>query len=174
MGPTTSGLDLLASAALSPKLPSTALGVSPSPPSLVNHGPYNPITMVSSRVAKKIMDLEFIEMAEIVAEDDNPTGRPTGSSRPPITNISQWLERFSVKAAILSMRYPGKAPEFLAYQASIGWRGTMRVTSGSSTTASSEGRHWLERTSTGRSRTAAYIMRHSRGEPGSSLGAHTA
>ncbi len=65
------------------------------------------------------MELEFVEMAEIVAEDDAQVSRSTASSRPPITNISQWVERYSVMAAILSLRYPGKAPEFLAYQALV-------------------------------------------------------
>ncbi len=59
-------------------------------------------------------------MAEVVAEDSViPTTRTSGSARPPVTSISLWLERFSIMAAILATRFPEKAPEFLAYQASI-------------------------------------------------------
>ena len=65
------------------------------------------------------MELEFVEMAEIAAEDEPQVSRSTTSSRPPITNISQWVERFLVMAAILVLRYPSKATEFLAYQALI-------------------------------------------------------
>ena len=39
--------------------------------------------------------------------------------RPAITDISQWVERFSLMAAILATRFPLKAPEFWAYQATI-------------------------------------------------------
>ena len=33
-------------------------------------GPYIPMAMVPARVAKRILDLEYMEMAEIAAEDD--------------------------------------------------------------------------------------------------------
>ena len=59
-------------------------------------------------------------MTEISADDDFlMSGHPGGSTRPPITNISQWVERFSMMAAILSTRFPEKAPELFAYQGSI-------------------------------------------------------
>ncbi len=72
------------------------------------------------KVVKKILDLDFVEMSDITADDDGaaPT-RPGGSSRPPVTSISQWVEKFSVMASILTSRFPEKAPEFFAYQASI-------------------------------------------------------
>ena len=38
---------------------------------------------------------------------------------PPIQNISVWVEKFSVMAALLVSRFPQKAPELFAYQASI-------------------------------------------------------
>ena len=37
----------------------------------------------------------------------------------PITNISQWIERFSLMAVVICSRFPQKAPELLAYQATI-------------------------------------------------------
>ena len=122
-----SGLDLLAAAALTGKIPSFTLGaVAPQAPHLDQMllsmpGPYNLATAISAKVARRILELEFVEMAEVSADDDLPqaTGRPASSSRPPITNISQWLERYSVMAAILATSFPEKAPELLAYQAAI-------------------------------------------------------
>ena len=68
---------------------------------------------------RRILDLEFVEMAEVSVDDDTrPTpGRPPTPARPPITDISQWVERFSLMAAVLTTRFPEKAPEFFAYQA---------------------------------------------------------
>ena len=57
-----------------------------------------------------------------VSVDDEPTqlaGRPPEPGRLPITDISQWMERFSLYAAILASRFPHEASELLAYQATI-------------------------------------------------------
>ena len=82
-------------------------------------GPYNPTSAISGRLVKKILDMEFIEMSEIAAHDvGQEKSRPGSSARPPITNISQWVERFSIMAAaILVTWFPEKAPELFAYQA---------------------------------------------------------
>lgn len=60
-------------------------------------------------------------MAEISISDDPPQapGRPPAPARPPVQEISQWVERFSIMAAILCTRFPEKAPELWAYQATI-------------------------------------------------------
>ena len=60
-------------------------------------------------------------MAEVTIEDDIPhtPGRPPVPARLPITDISQWIERFSLMAAVLCTRFPEKAPELFAYQAMI-------------------------------------------------------
>ncbi len=60
-------------------------------------------------------------MAEITSEElhDGGAGKAGAVARPPVTSISLWLERFSVYAAILANRFPDKAPELLAYQATI-------------------------------------------------------
>ena len=42
-------------------------------------GPYNPMAMVPARVAKRILDLEYMEMAEIAAEDDPAEDDPAQS-----------------------------------------------------------------------------------------------
>ena len=60
-------------------------------------------------------------MADI-ATDEAPTSepsRPRTPARLPITNISQWVERYSLMAAVLCTRFPQKAPELLAYKATI-------------------------------------------------------
>ena len=116
------GLDLLAAAALTggdgtPLISSSGAkdtGVGPV-------SAFNPAAAVSMRVVKRILDLEFVEMADITADDDGSlsAARPGGASRPPVTGISQWVEKFSVMAAILTTRFPEKAPELFAYQASI-------------------------------------------------------
>ena len=121
------GLDILAAAAMLGSAPGSTPGaVGPRAPiqleqiSLSSPGPYNPAAAIPAKVVKKILDLEFLEMTEISADDDFlMSGRPGGSTRPPITNISQWVERFSMMAAILSTRFPEKAPELFAYQGSI-------------------------------------------------------
>ncbi len=72
-------------------------------------------------MVKRILDLEFVEMAEITTDADLPLtpGRPPAPARLPITEISQWLEKYSLMAAILTTRFPSKAPELFAYQATI-------------------------------------------------------
>ena len=46
-------------------------------------------------------------------------GQPPLPARPPVQNISIWVEKFSVMAAFLTSRFPEKVPELFAYQASI-------------------------------------------------------
>ena len=91
--------------------------------SLSTPGPYNPTAVLPQRVVKKILDLEFVEMAELttdawqddlLSEPPNLTCRPT--RRAPVTDISVWLECYSHMAAICFLE---KAPELWAYQATI-------------------------------------------------------
>ena len=60
-------------------------------------------------------------MAEITVDEapSNEPGRPPAPARLPISKISQWVERFSLMAAVICTRFPHKAPELLAYQAAI-------------------------------------------------------
>ncbi len=117
------GLELLAAAASAP----SATGDGPT---VLQHigdiglnkpGPFNPAATLAPKVAKKILDLEFVEMAEVTidAAPEPTAGRPFVPSRPPDTNISQWTERFAAMAALLSKRYPAKAPELFAYLATV-------------------------------------------------------
>ena len=90
-------------------------------PALASRGPYNPAAVLLTKVAKRILDLDFVEMSEI-ALDDPPVqvpGQPPLPARPPVQDISVWVEKYSVMAALLASRFPEKAPELFAYQASI-------------------------------------------------------
>ena len=101
----SSNLDTLANAALanyrlsppSASAPIADAGTKKGPGT--GPGPRNSAAALPTRLVKKILDLKFVDMAE--------------------TRISQWLERFSLMAAILTTRFPEKAPEFFAYQAMI-------------------------------------------------------
>ena len=92
----------------------------PNPP-FYAPGPFNPTASLPAKLVKRILDLEFVEMADITTDETPPTepGRPPAPARLPITNISQWVERFSLMAAVICSRFPHKAPELLAYQATI-------------------------------------------------------
>ena len=116
----STGLDLLAAAAQA-AIPPPASTPQTRPPAQLHHpGPYNPGASLSTTALNKILSLKFVEMAEVSAEDPPPgnTTRPT-PPKIPITDISQWLEKYSVMAAVLAQRFPEKAPELFAYQAYI-------------------------------------------------------
>ena len=50
----------------------------------------------------RILDLEFVEMAEIALDDDTlqTPGCPPAPARLPITDISQWVERYSLMTVL--------------------------------------------------------------------------
>lgn len=116
----SAGLDLLAAAAAAKKGKSDRIQTAPLP-LLTQPGPFNPAAALSMKVVRKILDLEFVEMSEVTIDDVLPAvpGRPPPPARLPIMDISQWVERFSLMAAVLCTKFPHKAGEFLAYQASI-------------------------------------------------------
>ena len=78
---------------------------------------------------RKILNLEFVEMAELTADiwvDDQPAmdqGAPHSPQlcKPPISDIKVWLECYARMAAILVTRFPDKGPELWAYQTTILW-----------------------------------------------------
>ena len=123
-----SGLNLLAAAAAAARPGTVRIGMAPSAGSGLPHltslscrGPYNPAAVLPTKVAKRILGLEFVEMSDISLDDLPPhtPGQPPLPARPPIQNISVWIEKFSVMAALIASRFPEKAPELFAYQASI-------------------------------------------------------
>ena len=88
--PSSSGLDLLASAAAQASPPNHTLSCPLQLLAISATGPFNPAASLPLKVVKKILELEFVEMAEI-----------------------------SISAAILCTRFPEKVPELWAYQATI-------------------------------------------------------
>ncbi len=124
--PTTStatlGLDLLAAATHplpsipTPHMLGSMLQAETRP--LTAQGPFNPTAALPAKVVKKILDLEFVEMAEVSldVEPEQVPGRPPPPGRLSVTDILQWLEKYS---ATLASRFPGKAPELFAYQGRI-------------------------------------------------------
>ncbi len=122
-GPPSTGLELLAAAASNSAVsddPPT-IRVEPGDLGLNKPGPFNPAASLAPKVAKKILELDFVEMADVTidAAPEPTASRPFTPSRPPVTNISQWTERFATMAALLSQRFPAKAPELFAYLATV-------------------------------------------------------
>ena len=101
---------------------------------------YDPAATLPQRVVKRILALEFVEMAELLPDawTDENTVPDSGqlhrrARHPPVTDILIWLECFSRLAAMLCTKFPSKAPEFWAYQTSIlraakNFEGTVWVT----------------------------------------------
>ena len=111
------GLDLLAAAASS-----IATGSIPHPPtSSLPQGHSNHMAALPTKLVKRILDLESIEILDITTDDPpaSEPGRPPAPACLPITNISQWVECFTLMAAVICTRFPHKAPELLAYQVAI-------------------------------------------------------
>ena len=79
------------------------------------------------KLVQKILNLEFIEMAELVPEswgiDPEPAvcchqGRRQ-ARRGPVTDILLWLECYSALVAVLASKYPQRIGDFMSYQATI-------------------------------------------------------
>ena len=108
------GLELLASAAAADGSP-----MAPKPIGAPSRSGYNPAGALPTKLAKCILELEFVDTAEIgSASDIQQIARPA-AARPTATDISLWVEKFPIMAGILSTRFPEKAAEFFAYQATI-------------------------------------------------------
>ena len=60
-------------------------------------------------------------MSEVTMDSgvEQVLGRPPPPSRPPVTDISQWVERYATMAALMATRFPHKAPELFAYLATV-------------------------------------------------------
>ena len=68
----SSGLDLLAAAAsATPQGPTPTATI--APPSVGQPGPFNLAASLPPKVVKKILDLEFVEMAELTTDDSPST-----------------------------------------------------------------------------------------------------
>ena len=64
-----------------------------------------------TKVAKKILELEFVEMSEVMMGLISP--RPFPHSRHPITSISQWTERFALWLRSCRCNFPWRHLRYL-------------------------------------------------------------
>ena len=127
----SSGLDLLAAAAAGETLTHSKQPAPAFKPALTTSpytaGPYNPAAVLPSKLVRRILALEFIEMSEFRADiwpDDTSPQEGTSQVRrqppkPPVNDIRIWLECYARMAAILATRFPEKASELWAYQTTI-------------------------------------------------------
>ena len=93
----------------------------PQEAGLHSNGPYNPAALLPPHLVKRILNLEFVEIADI-SPNEAPAaspGHPPPLPKKPIQDISLWAEKFSTMAAILASRFPEKAPELFMYMAAI-------------------------------------------------------
>ena len=81
-----------------------------------------------SKLVRKILELEFVEMAELVPDSWRSeeadyqccsSHNPRIPRRGPVTNILLWVECYSSLVAVLSSKYPNKIGHFMAYQKTI-------------------------------------------------------
>ena len=87
-----------------------------------------PSLPIPPKLVKKILSLDFVEMAELVPEswgvESDTTSQCCHQTRPqprrgPITDITLWLECYSSLVAVLATRYPQYIGSFMAYQRTI-------------------------------------------------------
>lgn len=78
------------------------------------------------KLVKKILDLEFVDMSELLPdswrsqeEEQKCCHQRRVQRRGPVTDILLWVECFSSMVTILSSRFEGKTPHFMAYQQTI-------------------------------------------------------
>ena len=118
--PSSLGLDLLASVAAQ----ASPLKYMPSFPALLPAisaaGPFNPTASLLPKVVKKTLELE-LRWPKYQSAMTHPRPQTTHQHlpAPPVQDISQWVEPFSIMAAILCTRFPEKAPKLWAYQVTI-------------------------------------------------------
>ena len=98
------------------------------PPPTVQPSPTPSIpgfSAVPAKLVRKKRALEYIDMWELLPETwhlDTTSISCCYDRRPRrglVTDISLWIECFATLAAVLSVRYPDKAPQFMAYMCTI-------------------------------------------------------
>ena len=103
-------------------------GTSVSTPLAVPGSRYDPTAALPPKLVTRILNLEFIEMAELIpdawhedahASPDRGEAQRRRPRRSPVTDIMTWLQCFARMAAVLATKYPDKAPEMCAYQSVI-------------------------------------------------------
>ncbi len=101
------------------------------PPDVAGPMPRPPLTAsLPPKLTKRILDLEFIHMAELLPETWSMVDQQDKAGkccqqvqrlpkRGLVKDILIWLECYSVMVAVLTTKYPAKAPELAAYQRTI-------------------------------------------------------
>ena len=80
---------------------------------------------IPPKLSKKILDLEFNEISELLPDTWNIQEEERGccshciTRRGPVTDILVWLECFAALEAVLSTKYPDKVTHFMAHQRTI-------------------------------------------------------
>ena len=83
---------------------------------------------IPPKLAKKILDLEYVDMAELVpdswhlqeVEQSKCCHQPRRSYRKgPISDILLWIDCYSSMVAVLASKYPAYVPQLMAYQKTI-------------------------------------------------------
>ncbi len=85
----TSGCDFLAAADSAGNADDTA-GHSTGAAHLNKPGPFNPVATLAPKVAKKVLELEFVDMSEVTMDTppESTPCRPVPPCRPMVTDIS--------------------------------------------------------------------------------------
>ena len=104
-------------------LTSASMGIEVPTGTYVGEG----VLPVPERLAKKILNLEFVEMRELMPEtwlmEEEERSRPTWclprQKNAPVTDILQWLQCFAAMVGVLSQRFPAFVPDMMAYQTTI-------------------------------------------------------
>ena len=99
-------------------------------PVSLSHTPpsFDPISGLPARLVKRILEFEFVEMADMLPDawqeesqsgtDGNPMVRRLVCCAP-LTEITLWLEGFARLASVLTTKHPTKSAELWAYQSAI-------------------------------------------------------
>ena len=92
-------------------------------PSAVNASTFQDLPL---KLAKRILSLEFVDMAELIPESwkfiDEDVGcchHNRASRKGPVTDILLWVECYSTLVAVLASQYPTKIPQLMVYQKTI-------------------------------------------------------
>jgi hypothetical protein len=117
-----------AAASLVPPAPAPATNPAILPTAAPVNAFHLPSGSVPQKLIKKILDLEFVDMSELLPdtwrlqdeEESKCCHQPRRAPRRgPITDILRWVECYASFVAILTTRYPDKGPELMAYLRTI-------------------------------------------------------
>ena len=119
----------------------TLKGEDAPPPPIINStitGPFapspraatssaTPLTLsVPTKIVRNILDLDFVEMAELLPdtwklmeEEPGSCHQRRSQHRGPITDILVWIECYASMVSVLAIGYPSKTPQLMSYQKTI-------------------------------------------------------